>query len=200
MLTLRRPSLKRVNRILTVVVALLAVYIIAAPFLPEVNWWVRHDSPAKSLVKQPDLTPVAQGEAKPTVQGDVLVVPSIDMQETIHEGANMWMLHYGVWRLPYTSTPDKGGNTVLVGHRFTYTEPQGVFYFLDKIRVGDAITVYWQGKPYEYVVMSTSVVPPTDLAVEAQTTTPRLTLYTCTPLWTAQNRLIVVAEPKGSRG
>lgn len=112
----------------------------------------------------------------------------------------MWMLHYGVWRLPYTSTPDKGGNTVLVGHRFTYTEPQGVFYFLDKIRVGDAITVYWQGKPYEYVVMSTSVVPPTDLAVEAQTTTPRLTLYTCTPLWTAQNRLIVVAEPKGSRG
>src|SRR6185503_8469599 len=89
-------TLRRINRVLTVVVALLALYIIAAPFLPELNCWVKHDSPAKSIIKQTNLAQVAEGQAKPTIQGDVLVVPSIDMQETIHEGANMWVLHYGV--------------------------------------------------------------------------------------------------------
>lgn len=189
-------TLRTMNRLLTVVVAMLAIYIILAPILPQLEWWVHHDTPIKSIVPPINLAPVARGTQQPAIAGDVLVVPSIDMEEAIYEGANAWMLHYGAWRLPYTSTPDKGGNTVIVGHRFTYSNPKGVFYYLDKIQVGDPISIYWQGRRYEYTVVSTSVVPATDLAVEANTATPRLTLYTCTPLWTAQNRLVIVAEPK----
>ncbi len=192
-----RPQLKlrTVNRVLTVIVAVLALYIILAPILPEFEWWVHHDSPVKNLVPAANLTPVAQGAEQPMPGGEVLVVPSIGMQETIYEGANMWMLHFGAWRLPFSSTPDKGGNTVIAGHRFTYANPKGVFYYLDKIQVGDPITIYWNGKRYAYRVVSTSIVPPTDISIEDKTTDARLTLYTCTPLWTATNRLIIVAKP-----
>jgi sortase A len=109
----------------------------------------------------------------------------------------MRSLRLGVWHLPYTSTPDKGGNTVLVGHRFTYAGP-AVFYHLDKVQVGDDVTMQWQNKTYTYTVTEVKVVPPTETSVEANTKDPQLTIYTCTPLWTAKNRLVIVAKPVGA--
>ena len=38
------------------------------------------------------------------------------------------------------------------------------------------------------------VVTPNQTAIQAPTNDNRLTLYTCTPLWTARNRLVVIAE------
>jgi sortase (surface protein transpeptidase) len=35
-----------------------------------------------------------------------------------------------------------------------------------------------------------------DASIEVPTTDTRLTLYTCTPLWNPQNRLVVIATPK----
>ena len=190
----KKITLRGVNRVLTAIIFLLAVYIAAAPFLPEVSWWAQHSTPIKAIVPPANVEAIAKGTQAPAITGDVLVIPRLGMQEIIH-GGGMISLRYGVWRLPYTSAPDKGGNTVLVGHRFTYTEPRGVFYYLDKVQVGDLVTAYWNSKPYQYVVTSVSVVPPDDLAVEAKTESPRLTLYTCTPLWSAKNRLVIVAEP-----
>lgn len=189
-------TLRRVNNILTAVVATLAVYIACAPFLPQAEWWVAHESPVKGFLpggSDAAATP-APGQV---IEGDKLFIPRIDLAEPIHGGGKE-SLNLGVWRVPHTSTPDNGGNTVLIGHRFTYKDPTGVFYHLDKVQKGDNITVHWLGKAYEYRVTEIKVVPASEVSVEHNTTEPRLTIYTCTPLWSVENRLVVIAEPRGA--
>lgn len=105
-------------------------------------------------------------------------------------------MRIGSWHIPGTSSPDKGGNTVIAGHRYTYSG-SGIFYHLDKVRVGDPIYIYWQHKRYSYTVKSIHVVAPTDVAIEAPTKRAQLTLYTCTPMWTFSHRLVVVAVLTG---
>jgi len=83
---------------------------------------------------------------------------------------------------------------VFLAHRFSYTGPHGAFYYLNKLKVGDEIGVVWNGKAYRYTVISSAEVPPTDTAIEDNTSDARLTLFTCTPLWHPVNRLVVVAE------
>lgn len=195
-MTVPTLRLRTINNLLTIVVALLAVYIIVTPFLPQFGWWLKHDTPVKTVVHTVNVAPIAKGAQQPTISGDVLVIPRIDMQETIR-GGDMRSLRYGVWHVPHTSTPDKGGNTVLVGHRYTYTNPQGVFYFLNKIQIGDPITVYWQGNMYAYTVTNIEVVPSTAVEIENNTAAPMLTLYTCTPLWNPVDRLVVQASLTG---
>lgn len=190
-LRLPRINLRFFNNCLTVLVAFLAIYIIAAPYLPQLGWWIEHDSPIKTIVrKQTPATPPAEQE----IRGDKLFIPGLDMEENIYSGG-IASLSKGVWRVPKTSTPDKGGNTVLVGHRFTYKDPTGVFYHLDKVKKEDPITLHWQGKAYEYKVADIKIVPATEVSVEDNTKEPQLTIYTCTPLWSVKNRLVVIAEP-----
>ena len=104
------------------------------------------------------------------------------------------ILNTGIWRWPLASTPDKGGNTVLIGHRFTYTNPRGVFYFLNKIAIGNEIGMFWGNHKYLYKVVTINVVSPTDTNIENNTPSPELTLFTCTPLWLPKDRLVVVAN------
>jgi len=178
------------------VVALLAMYVAVAPFLPQVGWWVTHDSPIKGILPSGS-NAAASPASEQKIKEDKLFIPSIDLAEPIHGGGKE-SLNLGVWRVPHTSTPDRGGNTVLVGHRFTYRDPTGVFYHLDKVKEGDEITVHWQGKAYEYEVTEIKVVPASEVSVEHNTTEPRLTIYTCTPLWSTEKRLVIIAEPKGA--
>lgn len=187
-------KLKIVNNCLTILIALIALYIVAAPFLPQIQWWVSHDSPIKNIVHQTEPSPADLPAAEQQVGGNMLFIPSLEMQEPIH-GGSIGALSKGVWRVPHTSSPEKGSNTVLVGHRFTYQDPTGVFYHLDKVRLGDKITLHWQGKVYEYKVTETKVVPASQLSVEDATSEPQLTLYTCTPVWSVENRLVIVAKP-----
>lgn len=192
---LPKITLRLFNNVLTFVVALLAIYIIAAPYLPEFTWWVKHDSPVKvaAQTKPADPAKPAPPVQQETIQGDALFIPRLDMSEAVYGGGKA-SLSKGVWKLPQTSTPDKGGNTVLVGHRFTYAGP-AVFYHLDKVQKGDAITLRWDDKTYNYTVTDIKIVLPTDVWVEDNTEKPRLTIYTCTPLWSVKNRLVIIAEP-----
>jgi sortase A len=116
------------------------------------------------------------------------------LDEQILIGDNPSLLHKGVWNRPNSSSPPEAGNTVLTGHRFTYDGP-ATFYSLDKVQVGDAIVIYWEGKEYDYIVSETKVVPASAVEIEAPSNYSQLTLYTCTPLWSAKDRLVVVANP-----
>src|SRR5690606_14306871 len=101
----------------------------------------------------------------------------------------------GVWRDSAAATPDEGLNTVLLGHRFTYGGP-AVFYHFEKLQVGDRIVVYWEKQKYSYEIESILEVPPTAVElVKKEVGEERLTLYTCTPLVTAKNRLVIQARP-----
>jgi sortase A len=130
-------------------------------------------------------------------QPNSVIIPSMLLDQPILEGIipNQYAtLNKGIWRWPKGSTPDKGGNTILIGHRFTYTNPRGVFYFLNKVKVGDDIAVIWNNHRYVYKVASINEVPPNDTAIENNTPNPELTLFTCTPLWLPKDRLVVVAN------
>ncbi|MDQ3064682.1 MAG: sortase [bacterium] len=178
------------NNVLTVIVALLALYIILLPLIPQLAWWVTEQSPISTWTS--DKQEVA-AKATEQINDNRLFIPSLSMSQEIFEGGAE-SLHKGVVRRGNTSTPDKGSNTVLVGHRFTY-DGNGVFYHLDKVKVGDPVTVHWQGKSYKYEVSEIEVVKATAIEIENPTDNDLLTIYTCTPLWSAKDRLVIKANP-----
>lgn len=130
----------------------------------------------------------------------MLIIPAMMLSAPTLEGPKSdWfnLLKAGIWHWPASSTPDKGGNTVFLAHRFSYTGPHGAFYYLNKLKPGDEIGVVWNQKTYTYEVSTVNEVPPTDIAIEDNTSDARITLFTCTPLWHPVNRLVVVAKLKG---
>jgi hypothetical protein len=90
------------------------------------------------------------------------------------------------------------GNTVLIGH---LAGPSGdVFARLDRLRPGDEVVATSRGLEYRFVVSEITVRPHDDVVPTLPTTTPRLTLMTCTGGWSIvrqdySHRLWVVAEP-----
>ncbi len=125
-----------------------------------------------------------------------LIVPALGLDQQMYEGDNTSTLSKGLWHRPASSAPDKNSNTVIVGHRFTYSNPRGALYHLHKVRPGDSVGIIWKGKSYHYKVSSIGTVAASDGTVESSSTEPRLTIYTCTPLWLPKDRLVVVAKPE----
>ena len=189
-------KLSRINNFLLVAIVFVNGYLVAMPFAPSLIFWRNHTATQKKLTQKIQHGAKSSSSGNSAAKSDEeLVVPSMGLDETVHEGKYMNTLNLGLWHRPNTSTPDKGGNTVIVGHRFTYTNPRGTFYYLDKVHTGDPIGLIWHGKTYQYKVTAVKVVPPTAVEIERNTTTAQLTLYTCTPLWWPKDRLVVVATP-----
>ena len=123
-----------------------------------------------------------------------LIIPSIGVDETIVEGSSDGVLDSGVWHRPGTSSPNLLGNTVLAGHRYAFLSGPKTLYFLDRVSVEDEMIVAWKGSEYHYQVDSSTVVLSTDIAIEASSPTAKLTVYTCTPIWSETNRLVVTGH------
>lgn len=183
-------TLRRINNLLSVVIVVLSFYIFFLPIVPNIGWWFEHSAPVISKPIHKTLPPAKA----PIPKDNRILIPAMDLNEPIYEGQGESTLTKGIWVRPNASTPDKGGNTVMAGHRLSYTQPEGPFYHLDKIKVGDPIEVYWHGKAYKYVARAILETTPQDAEVEAPTPNSILTLYTCTPLWSFKNRLIVIAS------
>ena len=183
-------TLRRFNNFLSLLIFIIALYIFFLPFVPQISWWARHSAP---LVSTPVQIQLPRASAL-VPKDNRLVIPAMDLNQPIFQGQSVYTVNKGIWLRPNGSTPNKGSNTIMVGHRLTYTNPEGVFYFLDKVQIGDPIELDWQGKAYIYKTTSISVVIPQNIAIEAPTSDSRLTLYTCTPLWSLKDRLVVVAE------
>ena len=193
---------KIANRVLLVLIIIINTYIIVLPVLPKIQLWL-HQRKTKNVAGLPYSTKLdanKNDKRKGIPADNRIVIPKLGMDEHVYEGTSPYTVNKGVWARPKTSTPDKGGNTVMVGHRFTYSGP-ATFYNLDKVGAGDTIVVYWQGKEYDYTIAETKVVPPTAVQIEAPTKDSQLTVYTCTPLTTAKNRLVLIAKPtqKGNK-
>lgn len=178
-------NLRATNHLLSLAVIALAGYITIWPFLPTVTWWARHEAPVFSSAPTVILQPTIP-------QQNTLVIPSLGLTQLIHEGLGEATLNKGVWRRPLSSSPDKQSNTVLTGHRFTYSG-HSVFYYLDKVQVGEQIHIFWESKRYTYTVAQLLEVSPDRGEIEAATAEPTLTIYTCTPVWSAKNRLVIQA-------
>lgn len=192
---------RRANNILVVLIVCVCSYILLAPMIPgTLYWWQSHHTSQRQQLQQQISRPSSLPPAR-QAEPNRLVIPDMLLNAPIFDGTvatQYRTLSRGIWRYPRTSQPGQQGNTVLIGHRFTYTNPRGVFYNLDKVKLGSVIGVYWGGKLYRYNVSNITVVPPTDLSVQSQTNDTRLTIYTCTPLWHPVNRLVVVATPESN--
>lgn len=122
-----------------------------------------------------------------------LRIDRIGVNAVIHEGGEE-QLAFGIWHLPRTSTPDQGGNTVLSGHRWAFEREDGrSLYDLDELQIGDAIEVTWEGELYRYRMVADQVVSPDQVEILTPTDDARLTLFTCTPLFSTANRLVITA-------
>lgn len=193
-------SLAKINNLLLLAIVLINAYIIGAPFIPFISSHLQNQTAVRQQLTSQIHQPTTSGSpvvAPAASQPNQVIIPSMLLDNSILEGPvsqTYKILDKGIWRWPHGSTPDKGGNTILIGHRFTYTQPKGVFYYLNKVAVGDEIGLIWNNVHYLYKVTATTVVSPSDTAIENQTTTPELTLFTCTPLWLPKDRLVVVAN------
>jgi len=118
--------------------------------------------------------------------------------KAVVEGVSHEDLKKGPGHYPGTALPGALGNTVLSGHRTTYGAPFGR---LDELRVGDPIVLRTRAGTFTYRVLRSEVVDPTDIAVilpvprhpGAAPAQRLLTLTTCTPKYSARQRLIVTA-------
>ncbi len=124
-----------------------------------------------------------------------IVIPKMGVDSEVLEGNSEDILWKGIWRMPIGSTPNQGGNTIITAHRYLHRPPSPkTFYLIDKLVKGDIITVYWEGVKYEYKVSETKIVEPEDISILHNTSDDRLTIFSCTPLFTSKQRLVVIAE------
>lgn len=131
-------------------------------------------------------------------EGNSLVIPKLGINKHILQLPTTDSLFREAMILPWTSTPDKGGNTVLVGHAYYLKNgnySKSTFYDLDTMKVGDEIEVTWKGVKYTYIVSETKTVNPDQIEIEDQTTDAQLTIYSCGK-FTNKIRTVVVAKLK----
>jgi len=119
----------------------------------------------------------------------------------VFDSAGPMALARGVAHLPDTSlpwSPTPQRNVYLAGHRMGYrgTWSRMIFYNLDRLGKGARVVLKdRRGRTYEYRVIETFLVDPTDSWVTGQVRgRDILTLQTCTPIPTFEKRLIVRAE------
>ena len=127
----------------------------------------------------------------------IIRIPKIGVSSAVVEGIGVDDLKHGPGHYPSSVLPGQRGNAAIAGHRTTYGAP---FYRLDELKAGDHILVTTRdsAQPFDYQVTSSTSVDPSDVAVLDPTADNRLTLTTCTPRFTASQRLVVVATLVGT--
>jgi sortase A len=182
----------------------LIIYLVALPIYPVLQYNFSDRSRAAQTTAQSiEIAKTTIQEFKAglpaadfAVSPNRLIINKIGVNAPIVEAKDEKAgLARGAWRLPESSTPDKGGNTVITGHRFKYLPPNNLTFFLfDKLAAGDIISVIWQNKEYYYRVKEIKIIPPTDLSILDPSDKPVLTLFTCHPVYSTEKRLVIVAE------
>ncbi len=99
----------------------------------------------------------------------------------------------------FNAHPGEKGNFAISGHSSNDVTDSGaakfVFAPLLKARVGDQFMLNYQGTRYTYSIKKIVEVAPTDVsALQVGSDKPMATLITCTPLGTADRRLLLFGE------
>jgi sortase A len=119
----------------------------------------------------------------------------------VYDSASQWSMDNGVSHIPETSLPWSNTpqrNVFLAGHRVGWpgTWSHLVFYHLDKLGAGDTIVLRdREGRRYQYEVTETFITDPSDSWVMGQVRgRDMVTLQTCTPIPSFEQRMIVRAD------
>lgn len=180
--------------------------IVVYPFIPAARYALDKPKPTLPYATRLSLPASASRLAaldglptigtKPTPKDNRLVIPSINVDMPIYEGPDQRVLDRGgIWHIPGTSDPVKGGNMVVSGHRWKYLPPSSMtLYLLDKVKIGEPIIVYWRGVEYDYTVRDRKIITPDQVDILNDTPQPQLTIFTCTPLFSTKQRLVLFAD------
>jgi len=130
-----------------------------------------------------------------------IVVPRLGLNMVLVNGTDDSTLKKGPGRDLRTYMPGEGQLVYIAGHRTTYLAP---FAHIDKMRIGDFVTL---GVPYgtfRYRVFRKKIVPSDDLAVLRSHGRDVVALQACHPRFFATNRYIVWGrlvrvDPRGAQ-
>jgi sortase A len=143
----------------------------------------------------PDPAPLPNPSARvPLVEIGRIQIPKTGVDQTIREGVEQMVIDAGVAHWPGTAAPGGWGNVVLAGHRSSHSEP---FRRNAELAGGDEIVLSDSTGSYLYRVTSVEVVPNTALWIVDQHPGRILTIFTCHPIGSSAERLIVRAELAG---
>lgn len=151
-------------------------------------------SPA--VTQSVDTVPVAATSATPAAVHGIprsVSVPSLGIDVSVEDGyydtaTGQWTLSedsafYATPTLPVNSD---GGNTLIYGHN-----SQKIFGKLLDIQPGSEVAVTTDnGYVFTYVHQSTEAVDPTDVSPLAYEGKPRLTLQTCSGVWSQTRQMV----------
>lgn len=102
----------------------------------------------------------------------------------------------GVVLMPGPGIVGKRGNVVIYGHSSAEEEGpyQKIFATLNDLTKGDKVKIFYQGVEHIYEVREKKIVMPDDFSILNQTETEVLTLFTCWPIGTDKERLVIISE------
>jgi LPXTG-site transpeptidase (sortase) family protein len=192
----QEKRIRRINYSLIFLIVAVNLYIFTAPYVAQFYIWTDgFTGTQEHLQRALDEPQLFTSVNASTKQANRVIIPAMLTDGAIHEGTDARdALNKGIWRWPTSSTPDKGGNTVLLGTRFSYVKPKSEFYFMNRLQRGTKFGITWNGKVYHYKVTTIAKVEGNDTSVLTQTAEPTVTLYTTAPLTYATNRLVVTAQ------
>lgn len=130
-----------------------------------------------------------------------LKIETLNIQDKILQGKSSLRMNDGFWHFPTSVFPGEKGNVVVIGHRFLHLPPRkDTLFNLEDIKIGEKIIISQteentgQTNSLTYIVVEIKEVQPNDVSVIQEAQDYRLTLITCTPLWTSEKRLVVIAK------
>ena len=118
-------------------------------------------------------------------------LPRIDERFVVVKGSGTAALRKGPGSYDGIGLPGTPGTAAIAGHRTTYGAP---FHDLDELKPGDPVTVVMPYATFTYRVERTRIVEPDDLSVLTRRRYDRLVLSACHPLYSAQQRIVVLAR------
>jgi sortase A len=158
----------------------------------EIGWLFgqnRAAAPAEEKAEKLEPPPMAQ----PIETGMLLArlrISRLKVAVMVREGATESTLRRAVGHVPGTALPGNVGNVGLAGHRDTFFRP------LANVHKDDTIDLDTAQGTFRYLVTSTQIVSPRDVAVLKASGGKTLTLVTCYPFYyvgSAPRRFIVHA-------
>ncbi|HTD49635.1 MAG TPA: class E sortase [Acidimicrobiia bacterium] len=121
-----------------------------------------------------------------------IVIKKIGVDWIFREGVQLADLAQGPGHYPGTPLPGQIGDAAIAGHRTTHGAP---FFRVNELAPGDMIHLKTFAGSYTYVVdKQPFAVDPTDYGVVANTPDAELTLTSCTPRYSAAQRIVIKAK------
>ncbi|OGZ58231.1 MAG: hypothetical protein A3A00_01080 [Candidatus Spechtbacteria bacterium RIFCSPLOWO2_01_FULL_38_20] len=189
------------------IVAAAAIVVVIYPFIPIVVYKINSSGSIPYVESTPQVVTLGNFDPSPVANAvdsgvianenqNRIIISKIGVDiDVISNDDEKYALSNGAWHFPSTSTPDNGGNSAFSAHRYQYRPPSSdTFYLLDKLVIGDSITIIWEGRQYDYKVVESKIVTPDAIEVLDPTQNPTITLITCNPLFSTKERLVVRAE------